>query len=114
MDRPQQHAEPQKYRAVPGVRLIGGLGRDSVTRFANAEIGVADTDRSIAVELQPAEFVATVIEIETVRAADVLGHPAPGLAAPDTEMLRRHIGIVEHEVVVVGARDADIRAEPTV
>src|SRR5262249_16944769 len=50
------------------------------------------------------------VEKEAVGAAEIFrDERAPGLAA-DQQVLGRHIGIIEDEVVVVGAADPDLRA----
>ena len=78
--------------------------------LANAQIGLADTNRMFAVNDDAREPVAAAVEKRAVGAAQILGNELPGLVAKDAQMLCGDIGIVDDDVVVIAAADPRLRS----
>src|SRR6185436_12679385 len=78
--------------------------------LANAQMGLPDTNRMLAVNDDAREPVAVAVEKRAVGAAQILGDELPGLVAKHAQMLRGDVGIVDDDVVVIAAADARLRS----
>ena len=80
-------------------------------RRADAKICAADADRPVAVEREAPLPLASVVEIKCRSALPrSSANSPPSSPRRMRRVLGRDCGIVEHDVVVIGAADADLRA----
>lgn len=110
IDPEQQRAEHERRdgRQHMASRFHQSLVLDGVAGLADADQGMADADRHIAVDDDAGLSVLAAVEVKAVGAAEILDHEVPVLIVKHLDVPRRHVGIVEDDVVVVAAADAEL------
>jgi hypothetical protein len=69
--------------------------------------------RDISIDRDPSEPALAAIEIDAVGTAEILGHELAGLIMKHPEVPRGDVGIIEDDVVVIAAADAELgRIDP--
>ncbi len=80
-----------------------------MVHLADAQKGLADAERLLAVNDDARQPALAAIEENAIGAAHVLGDELPGLVAKDAQVARGNIGIVDDDVVVIAAADTCFR-----
>src|SRR5262249_51832616 len=83
------------------------LGLDRMIGLADAKEGLADADRLLAIQEDARKPGLAAIEEGAIRAAEILGNQTPVVLAEHTQVPRGDIGIVDDDVIVIAAADAD-------
>jgi hypothetical protein len=110
-EQPEAEQQRRSERQHAALRSTEPLEIDGVAGLADPDEGLADADRHVAVDdnaRQPAPLAVVAVEIHAVGAADILGHELTGLVVKHPDMPCRHIGIVDDDVVVIAAADAEL------
>ena len=78
------------------------LRRDRVGPVVHPQRRAPDADSRLAGKRQPRDPLRAVLRVHPVHGSQVLGDELPVLAAIDAQVVRGHVGVVHHDVVVEG------------
>ena len=110
VEQQDEGKEPRAQRHVPAQMRLGRreqlLGRHGMGAVVHAQHRAPDAKARVAAQRQARHALGAVLGVEAIERSQVLGHQFAVLAAGDPEVVRGHVRIVHHHVVVERAPHA--------